>query len=432
MAGPPPGFAGMLAQKYQIEQQRADASGNLQDAQAQQINASTPFENALKAAQASQTNATTGTIKPLADASIAKTNADIGEAGARAGYYGAETGNLAQLQSLNGPIGARLMLNTLRRNAANPTTTPATPPFTPTGEQPVMPPMNYFAAGTDDVQVDTLGQGMNSQSYISDAARNRTGVQPGSGFDPPASNGFGSGHPLEGFLTHLFGSPSQQGSMNPGQSMISVDPATAGPASTDGRIGLAQPPGYAKGTSRVPSKGRSSGGSRAPMPSGPAMPAPAMAAPPPGMVPGGAPSPVGGTPVQPAPNLASMLMAAMGANRVPGQGTGKVDTVPAMLAPGEAVLNKHAAETIGRARIAAANAKGARKMGLHKGMPLPPARAVPHFASGTVEVPPAPAPGQTITNGSWDPTTLAPPTSMPTLGQNTGLRLQLGMGKPRV
>lgn len=45
-----------------------------------------------------------------------------------------------------------------------------------------------------------------------------------------------------------------------------------------------------------------------------------------------------------------------GTARVPGTGTG--DKVPAMLEPGEAVLNKQAAGMIGRDKIAAANKKG--------------------------------------------------------------------------
>ena len=48
----------------------------------------------------------------------------------------------------------------------------------------------------------------------------------------------------------------------------------------------------------------------------------------------------------------------MGTASVPGKGSGEVDKVPAMLAPGEAVLNHHAAEIIGRDKIAAANAIG--------------------------------------------------------------------------
>lgn len=55
---------------------------------------------------------------------------------------------------------------------------------------------------------------------------------------------------------------------------------------------------------------------------------------------------------------------AKGTARVPGKGSGKVDTQPAMLAPGEAVLNKPAAEHMGRGLIAALNQMGAQKLGL--------------------------------------------------------------------
>lgn len=53
-----------------------------------------------------------------------------------------------------------------------------------------------------------------------------------------------------------------------------------------------------------------------------------------------------------------------GTARVPGKGNGKTDTVPAMLAPGEAVLNKAAADGMGRGLISALNKMGAKKMGL--------------------------------------------------------------------
>jgi hypothetical protein len=55
---------------------------------------------------------------------------------------------------------------------------------------------------------------------------------------------------------------------------------------------------------------------------------------------------------------------AKGTARVPGKGSGKVDTVPAKLAPGEAVLNKAAADKMGRGAIARLNKAGARKMGM--------------------------------------------------------------------
>lgn len=53
-----------------------------------------------------------------------------------------------------------------------------------------------------------------------------------------------------------------------------------------------------------------------------------------------------------------------GKNRVPGKGDGKTDTVKAMLAPGEAVLNRAAAEKLGRGMIKRLNEHGQRKMGM--------------------------------------------------------------------
>lgn len=55
---------------------------------------------------------------------------------------------------------------------------------------------------------------------------------------------------------------------------------------------------------------------------------------------------------------------AKGIARVPGKGSSKVDSVKAMLAPDEAVLNKAAADTLGRGLISVLNAHGAQKMGL--------------------------------------------------------------------
>lgn len=55
---------------------------------------------------------------------------------------------------------------------------------------------------------------------------------------------------------------------------------------------------------------------------------------------------------------------AKGTARVPGKGDGTKDTVNAKLAPGEAVLNKPAAEGMGRGLIAALNKLGAQKMGM--------------------------------------------------------------------
>lgn len=55
---------------------------------------------------------------------------------------------------------------------------------------------------------------------------------------------------------------------------------------------------------------------------------------------------------------------AKGLVRVPGKGSGKKDKVLVKLAPGEAVLNKAAADKMGRGLIGALNKMGAKKMGL--------------------------------------------------------------------
>jgi hypothetical protein len=101
-----------------------------------------------------------------------------------------------------------------------------------------------------------------------------------------------------------------------------------------------------------------------------------------GVAPGAAPVVTGLTPMTDADKLKSPLGFKRGATKVPGKGSGKVDTVPAMLAPGEAVLNKAAAQKMGRDKIAAANKAGAKQMGIQgKGKPG-------HYAEGTANVKP--------------------------------------------
>lgn len=78
------------------------------------------------------------------------------------------------------------------------------------------------------------------------------------------------------------------------------------------------------------------------------------------------------------------------------KGTAKVsnstDTVPALLTPGEAVLNVGAAEQVGRGLIAALNQIGLAKMG----------REPQGFAEGTAQVPvPLPSPNPTPLNDSF-------------------------------
>ncbi len=133
-----------------------------------------------------------------------------------------------------------------------------------------------------------------------------------------------------------------------------------------------------------------------------------------------------------------------------------------MLAPGEAVLNKAAAEYLGRSTIDVLNHIGKIKMGMDPSgeptQPQPgqvaaaPPGGAPGFAEGTSElrtwpipsrpggggelippgyafgisdVPPVQAPGQTITNGTWTP-------PWNDTGTNTGLRSAFSLGVPRV
>lgn len=115
-------------------------------------------------------------------------------------------------------------------------------------------------------------------------------------------------------------------------------------------------PGYKKGTAKVPSKG-SKGFAAMPMGGGIGMLPPTMMAPPPV--------------AQVSNPMGSPVTADKGMAKVPGKGSGKVDTVPARLAPGEAVLNKAAAEHVGRGLIAVLNQLGAQKMGMAPSGPDP-------------------------------------------------------------
>lgn len=75
-----------------------------------------------------------------------------------------------------------------------------------------------------------------------------------------------------------------------------------------------------------------------------------------------------------------------GMTRVPGKGDGTKDTVPAKLAPGEAVMNKAAADHMGRGLIAVLNKLGAEKMGMVA--PRQSNSGPQNFAMGTEEVKP--------------------------------------------
>jgi hypothetical protein len=164
-----------------------------------------------------------------------------------------------------------------------------------------------------------------------------------SGKGGKASKGAGGGGGLEAILPALMAA-SQAGQMGGG---------AVGPQAAPGNVppmapGAAAPPGFAQGVVNVRryADGTSDVSINDAMPPGFAY---------------GAPD------VQPNPGYPFGAGYLFGATAVPGQGSGTVDKVPAMLAPHEAVLNRAAADTLGRSRIAALNARGAQRMGLRRG-----------------------------------------------------------------
>lgn len=376
------GIDGWLAQKYQIQGEQADAARRLSDAQAQNITASTPFENRLRAAQEFQTNQQGSTLAPLADASIAATHAGINETQARTGLFGAQTGLTgAQTQSTYDDLAAvpdgalsglyRRLQQTYSPNGAS-STSPVggpthfeglsilTPPVSPKpvitapgvgqNSNPADPnviggaQVQKYATGTDNVKpVPAPGQ----------TGSNGTWTPPPPPFDPRAAVGIrGVPRPAP---TPPVAYARGTSNVKPGASNQNVK--------VQGVQDVEMGPGYAKGKAKVPARGGAGGGKR--------MAPPMMA--PQGMpmgTPPGAPAPgAGASPPNGLPGLAGMLQAAMGANQVPGRGMG--DTVPAMLTPGEAVVNKGGIQHIpgGRQTIAAANAKGnAMKPSMGRGM----------------------------------------------------------------
>ena len=139
---------------------------------------------------------------------------------------------------------------------------------------------------------------------------------------------------------------------------------------------------------------------------------------------------------------------AKGTDKVPGKTpkTGNTDTTPAMLTPGEAVLNVGAAEHLGRDTIDVLNAIGNIKMmsnGAGASESAGPAAKVdahgaggiPGYALGSPDILSGMSGGPRVgnmpgnpTGGTWGPT----PDAQPAPGSNTGIRNAVGMpGKPR-
>jgi hypothetical protein len=99
-----------------------------------------------------------------------------------------------------------------------------------------------------------------------------------------------------------------------------------------------------------------------------------------------------------------VMEASAGASKVPGQGDGTVDTVAAKLAPGEAVLNKHAAEMLGRGMIKTLNDVGLAKRAMEEGAADPSKGSNPQegYNKGTAKVP-AKAPAKPAAKAAGKP-----------------------------
>lgn len=400
MAGAPAGFGEYMAEKYAQSGQRTAAEANLANAQATSLTARTPFENALTGAQAFSTRQQGSTFQPLADASIRQTNdalAPVGDVAARA---------IARQMNMGGTPGA---------------TAPGAP-VSPNGGWTRTTTPGGSAMYTNNNVADPTASG--DTNATGDTTFGQTDFNTGMDMNDPRSR-----LKVPGFAEGTARVPAPQpapapvpgpndtqtsGQWGPGQNQTLRDRVIRGYAGGTEYVGgdtdYREPagggipwdrglpkfnydqsvngdyPGYAKGTAKVPGKGgkghagppHSKGPMMPPPPSmGPpgGAPAPAqmMAAMPPG--PGGPPMPGPGGPAGAPSGLAGMLQAAMGATKVPGSMPPKgqnTDTVPAMLTPGEAVLNRHAAQSMGRDKIAQANARGSAA-GLSRGMVKPPA-----------------------------------------------------------
>jgi hypothetical protein len=389
----PPGFADLMNRKYSVQETQADASAALARANAANITASTPFENALRQAQSSETNQRARTLVPLSEASIRSSDAGAQEAGARSGYFGAEAG-LAGAQTA-GQYSRLGQVPDIALQGAYRTSQQTWSPGGPTSTSP-----DYESTAGGPISGIPPG-GLRSQqrSVLDTPSVTATNPVIGGAPDPrrPADYNDPTRLGTDQFQFHNKGTANVKAPMKfaggtsdvpaPGQTVTngtwtpkpnirSITGITGVPRPTPTP---APPATYAKGTSKVPAH---KGGHHAPPPmggAGPGMMSPSgpmgapQGMPAPGQTMGAMPGP-GASPPPGLPGLAGMLQAAMGADEVPGQGN--QDSVPSMLTPGEAVVNKGGISHIpgGRQTIAKANAQGnadkaaGRPAGLNRGM----------------------------------------------------------------
>ena len=333
MAGAPAGFADLMNRKYDILQQNASSESALREAQAQGITGALGSENALRNAQAFSATQQGKTLAPLADASIDATRAGIGQTQAQTGLIGAQTGLVG---AQTGEIG-----------------------------------FNTFAPASDAELLNHRYQMMTNQNF----GLNTGNGLPSSSLTPVTGslgtdNGYKKIKPIgntttPGYAAGTASVPEKGTSMNKGQPQV-APPMDAGPM----HMTLHDVMAHALGTLHA------AGGATTVSPA----PAPGQT------ITSGTWTPPNANPPQgqnqdlrakmgfgvKAAGGATAISAKGGATKVPGKGAPNVDSVPATLAPQEAVLNQGAADHLGRGTIAALNALGAAKMAANGQAPATP------------------------------------------------------------
>ncbi len=384
----PPGFADLLGRKYDILQNTATSEAGLRAAQAQGITGSLDSENALRNAQAFSTTEQGKTFGPLSQASIAHTyQGEIPLEQSQAGLYNTE-GQVQQFNTLRpASIAERTNYFGSQGQGAFGLLSPGGgggAAYTGMGDTPGYGAGNY-SPGSNKLQlIGSAGGATDVQKPgMSQPTMGAPAPQP---HVAPTAQG---GMDIHSIIAHALGvlhaaggatiiapqpQPAPAPPPGPGQTQTSGDWGTGGQNQN-----LRKQMGYGGGV-------KAAGGATTvqPQPT-PTVPAPGQTvtngtwgAPTPNqdlrkqMGYGGVKAAGGATdidqsmaagPPMPYPQYDSGAESfAKGTSKVPGKGPSNKDSVPAVLAPGEAVLNSGAAQHMGRGAIAALNALGAHAM----------------------------------------------------------------------
>ena len=398
MAGFTGAFADALNRKYAVQEESANSERSLRDAQAAGITGALPSENALRTAQAGAAgagaraqDAATATVQPLAQSQVGLQGAQSGFLGAQAGQIhfstddpatDAEIGNYhRQTTNNNDGLDAAAGIGVGPR----PGYTYTKPPYSPQG----------FSVGTSNVQ--PKGAPMAQAPLPPPSPMPGPSGQPQMAAEPSTMGpGMGLFDHMQGIVHHAMHALHAAGGMtsvpSPGQTTSNgswTGPTTGAPPPSP--LGPMTPSGTPNQDlrSKMGYGVRASGGmSDVQPPTG----VPPIADP--VRYPDNSPDSGFG---QRKP-LTGTLKAAAGATTVPGKGDPGVDKVPAVLAPGEAVLNSGAANHMGRGAIAALNALGAHAMAAQGTPPQGPGAGPDPTAPPTGMMPPgkmaAPKPPQ--------------------------------------